>query len=104
MIIDAEAIIQGRDGVTDFEALHRRSRNAYVFDLLMLDEADLRGKHVRRKELERIFRRCKSGLVLNFAIRPRLGGIQSGLPHGPRGDCVEANRCAVSVGQVINMA
>jgi bifunctional non-homologous end joining protein LigD len=74
MIIDAEAVIQGRDGVTDFEALHGRTRNAhvfaYVFDLLMLDEADLRGKpwHVRRKELERIFRRWKSGLVLNFAI------------------------------------
>jgi hypothetical protein len=39
---------------------------AYVFDVLMLDGADLRGQpwQVRRKELERIFRRWKSGLVV----------------------------------------
>jgi bifunctional non-homologous end joining protein LigD len=74
MIIDAEAVIQGPDGVTDFEALHGRTRNAdafaYVFDVLMLDGTDLRGQpwQVRRKELERIFKRWKSALVLNFAI------------------------------------
>jgi bifunctional non-homologous end joining protein LigD len=74
MILDAEAVIQGPDGVTDFEALHGRTRNAeafaYVFDVLMLDGADLRALpwQVRRKELERIFRRWKSGLVLNFAV------------------------------------
>jgi ATP-dependent DNA ligase len=41
-----------------------------VFDLLMLDGTDLRGQpwQVRRKELERVFKRWKAGLVLNFAI------------------------------------
>jgi bifunctional non-homologous end joining protein LigD len=74
MIIDAEAVIQGPEGITDFEALHGRTRNAdafaYVFDVLMLDGTDLRGQpwQVRRKELERIFKRWKSALVLNFAI------------------------------------
>jgi bifunctional non-homologous end joining protein LigD len=77
MIIDAEAVIQGPEGVTDFEALHGRTRNAdafaYVFDLLMLDGTDLRGQpwQVRRQELERVFRRWRSGLVLNFAIVAR---------------------------------
>jgi ATP-dependent DNA ligase len=46
MIIDAEVVIQGPDGVTDFEALHGRARNAeafaYVFDILSLEGADLR--------------------------------------------------------------
>jgi bifunctional non-homologous end joining protein LigD len=75
MIIDAEVVIQGPDGVTDFEALHGRSRNseafAYVFDLLMLDgAADLRRLpwQQRRDELEHIFKRWKAGLVLNFSI------------------------------------
>ena|ERR1044071_9153684 len=74
MVIDAEAVIQDADGVTDFEALHGRERNAeafaYVFDLLMLDGVDMRALpwQLRRKELERIFRRWKSGLVLSLAI------------------------------------
>jgi ATP-dependent DNA ligase len=74
MIIYAEAVIQGPDGVTDFEALHGRTRNAeafaYVFDILALEGADLRALpwQVRRKELELIFKRWKSGMVLNFAI------------------------------------
>ena len=36
----------------------------------MLDGTDLRGQpwQVRRKELERVFKRWKAGLVLNFAI------------------------------------
>ena len=41
MILDAEACIAAPDGVTDFEALQGRERNAeafaYVFDLLMLE-------------------------------------------------------------------
>lgn len=74
MIIDAEAVIQGPDGVADFEALHGRTRNAeafaYVFDLLMLEGEDLRRLpwRERRAKLERIFGRSKRGLVLSLAV------------------------------------
>ena len=74
MVIDAEAVIQGPDGVTNFEALHARTRNseafAYVFDLLMLEGRDLREMpwHERRGELQRIFRRSRAGLMVSKAI------------------------------------
>jgi bifunctional non-homologous end joining protein LigD len=77
MILDAEVCIAGPDGVTDFEALHGRERNAeafaYVFDLMMLDGVDMRALpwQLRRTELERIFHRWKSGLVLSLAIAGR---------------------------------
>ena len=74
MVIDAEAVIQGPDGVTNFEALHARTRNpeafAYVFDLLMLEGRDLREMpwRERRAELQRIFRRSRAGLMVSKAI------------------------------------
>jgi bifunctional non-homologous end joining protein LigD len=74
MVIDSEAVIQGPDGVTNFEALHARTRNseafAYVFDLLMLEGRDLREMpwHERRGELQRIFRRSRAGLMMSKAV------------------------------------
>ena len=74
MVIDAEAVIQGPDGVTNFEALHARTRNseafAYVFDLLMLEGRDLREMpwRERRAELQRIFRRSRAGLMMSKAV------------------------------------
>lgn len=74
MIIDAEAVIQRPDGVTDFEALHDQKRFAeafaFVFDLMMLNGSDLRALpwRERRADLQRIFRRSRSGLVLSKAI------------------------------------
>ena len=53
-ILDAEVVWLGSDGVADFEALHSRSNDArataLAFDLLMLDEEDMRRKsYVERK-------------------------------------------------------
>jgi bifunctional non-homologous end joining protein LigD len=53
-ILDAEAVWLGSDGVADFEALHSRSNDgratALAFDLLMLNEEDMRRKpYVERK-------------------------------------------------------
>ena len=53
-ILDAEAVWLDSNGVADFEALHSRSNDsratALAFDLLMLDEEDLRRKpYVERK-------------------------------------------------------
>ena len=45
-VMDAECCCDGADGVTDFNSLHSRLNDhnafAYVFDLLMLEEADIR--------------------------------------------------------------
>jgi bifunctional non-homologous end joining protein LigD len=48
VVIDAEAVVQDANGITDFEAVHGRIRNsevfAFGFDLLMLDGEDLRAR------------------------------------------------------------
>jgi len=110
MVIDAEAVIQGPDGLTDFEALHSRFRNAeafaYVFDLLMLEGADLRALpwRERRAELQRIFRRSRSGLVLSKAIVGRGPEIyQTACRMGLEG-IVQTDRRAVYVRQGQNLA
>jgi hypothetical protein len=53
-ILDAEAVWLDSNGMADFEALHSRSNDgratALAFDLLMLNEEDMRRKpHVERK-------------------------------------------------------
>ena len=70
-IIDAEAAVVGTGGVTDFEALQGRGRNAeavgYAFDLMMLDGEDWRPRSWldRRKRLKRLLGRRSLGLVFN---------------------------------------
>jgi bifunctional non-homologous end joining protein LigD len=62
-IIDAEAAIVGAEGISDFEALHNRSRNAeavaFAFDLMMLDGKDTRPAPwmIRRRMLKRLIGR-----------------------------------------------
>jgi bifunctional non-homologous end joining protein LigD len=64
-IIDAEVVWLGSDGVADFDALHSRANEgratALAFDLLMLNDEDIRKKpFVERKEkLRKVLRRCK---------------------------------------------
>jgi bifunctional non-homologous end joining protein LigD len=67
-IIDAEAAIVGADGISDFEALHNRSRNAeavaFAFDLMMLDGKDVRPAPwmIRRRMLKKLLGRRAIGL------------------------------------------
>ena len=66
-IFDAEAVWLGSDGVTDFEALHSRSNDnratALAFDLLMLNEEDIRRKpYVERKAALRKLLRGDRGI------------------------------------------
>jgi bifunctional non-homologous end joining protein LigD len=73
-IIDAEAVIQRADGVTDFEALHARTRDsdviAFAFDLMMLDGKDLRRRPwiERRATLKKLLGRNLAGIVFNKHI------------------------------------
>ena len=66
-ILDAEVVWLGSDGVADFEALHSRSNDArataLAFDLLMLDEEDMRRKsYVERKAALRKLLRGDRGI------------------------------------------
>jgi bifunctional non-homologous end joining protein LigD len=73
-IIDAEAVIVGKDGITDFETLHDRKRNheavAYAFDLMMLDGKDLLPLPWldRRRRLTRLLGRQALGLRYNHEV------------------------------------
>jgi bifunctional non-homologous end joining protein LigD len=68
-IIDAEAVVCGKDGVTDFEALHARTREheafAYAFDLMMADGKDLRRLPLkdRKAMLRECTRRASHGML-----------------------------------------
>jgi bifunctional non-homologous end joining protein LigD len=67
-IIDAECCLPGKDGVTDFAALHARTNDAgcmaYAFDLMMLDDEDLRTEPLldRRRRLAKALARASGGL------------------------------------------
>jgi bifunctional non-homologous end joining protein LigD len=74
-IIDAEAAILGADGISDFEALHNRTRNAeavaFAFDVMMLDGRDVRHEPwlIRRRMLKRLLLgRRASGLSYSKEI------------------------------------
>jgi len=69
-IIDAEAVIIGPDGITDFKAMESRQRDdeafAYVFDLMVLDGEDLRQRPwLERRELLRKILRKTSAIHFN---------------------------------------
>ena len=73
-ILDAECCCADNQGVTDFDALHSRLNDhnafAYAFDLLQLDDVDLRRVPLiqRRKQLARMLRRSKPGIRLSEHI------------------------------------
>ena len=72
--MDAECCCAGADGVTDFNSLHSRLDDhnafAYVFDLLILEETDIRPMPLveRRKQLAKLLRKAKPGIRLSEHI------------------------------------
>lgn len=75
VIIDAEAVCPGNDGIADFEALHSRTHDgeaiAFCFDLLMHDGDDLRTlplieRKARLSKLLRPLSRSKAGIGLRY--------------------------------------
>jgi bifunctional non-homologous end joining protein LigD len=73
-IIDAECCCANDDGLTDFDALHSRvndhSAFAYAFDLLVVDEMDIRLSPLsdRRERLAKLLRKAKPGIRLSEHI------------------------------------
>ena len=67
-IFDAEVVWLGSDGVADFDALHSRVNDgratACAFDLLMLNDEDLRRKPLaeRKAMLRKVLRRTRNGI------------------------------------------
>jgi ATP-dependent DNA ligase len=70
-IIDGEVIACGDNGLSDFELLRYRRRDAAVtlvgFDLIELDGHDLRREPIehRKAELAQLLAGCRPGIVLN---------------------------------------
>jgi bifunctional non-homologous end joining protein LigD len=68
VIIDAEVVCAGEDGIPDFELLHDRTNDhiaiACAFDLLMLNGEDLRRKPFaeRKAALGKLLRRGRGGI------------------------------------------
>jgi ATP-dependent DNA ligase len=69
-VIDAEAVVLGVDGVSDFEALHSRQHDEevqlYAFDIVALDGEDLRGLplSLRKTNLARLLARRPDGIFV----------------------------------------
>ena len=69
-MIDAEAVLLGVDGISDFDGLHSRKFDAevqlYAFDALMLDGDDLRQLplSMRKTNLARLLARRPEGIFL----------------------------------------
>jgi bifunctional non-homologous end joining protein LigD len=81
-VIDGEAVVVGANGISDFDALHGRKRNAevvlYAFDLLADDGVDMRDEtlRIRKLWLGKLLKRSGGGILYNEheagAIGPRL--------------------------------
>ena len=74
IVLDGEGVVCGKDGVSDFNALHSQARDAdvflYAFDVLELDGEDLRREplEARKGKLAKVLRRVKDGILLNEHI------------------------------------
>jgi len=74
IILDGEGVVCGKDGVSDFNALHSQARDAdvflYAFDVLELNGEDLRSERLetRKATLAKALRRVKDGILLNEHI------------------------------------
>ena len=70
-VLDGEAVLLGRDGRSDFDALHSRSCNDevqfYAFDILTSDGDDLRKLplSMRKASLARLLARRVDGIFLS---------------------------------------
>jgi bifunctional non-homologous end joining protein LigD len=81
-VVDGEAVVLRPDGISDFDALHGRKRNAevrlYAFDLLADDGVDMRDEtlQIRKLWLGKLLKRSGDGIIYNEheagAIGPRL--------------------------------
>lgn len=73
-VLDGEAVICGRDGVSDFDKLHARRSDdlvfLYAFDLLELNGEDLRKERLERRKtkLQRLLSRADDGIRFNEHI------------------------------------
>ncbi len=73
IMLDGEGVVCGEDGVSNFDALHSKQRDAdvflYAFDLLELDREDQRQARLvdRKTKLDALLRRSRvdSGIQLN---------------------------------------
>ena len=67
-IVDTEVVCAGENGISDFELLHSRTHDhlavACAFDLLMLNDDDLRRKPFaeRKAALRQLLRRSREGI------------------------------------------
>jgi len=74
IILDGEGVVCGKDGVSDFNALHSQTRDAdvflYAFDVLELEGEDLRRERLetRKGRLAKALSRAKDGILLNEHI------------------------------------
>src|SRR5215469_14946540 len=78
-VIDGEAVVLDGDGIADFNALHSRRHDAkvwlYAFDVLALDDEDLRGLplSLRKLNLARLLsRRQPDGIFAAPYVGPEL--------------------------------
>jgi bifunctional non-homologous end joining protein LigD len=106
-VIDGEAVVCGRDGVSDFEKLHSHAYDdqaiLYAFDLLELDGEDLRPRRLEQRKamLTAVLRRAPSGHLSGRARgRRRRGHLRCCLPSRIGGHRVEAPGYALYVGAV----
>lgn len=73
-ILDAEAVCDNDEGVTDFARLHARCADqsvyAYAFDIMMLNDEDLRDRELgaRKALLDKALRRAQPGVRLSEHI------------------------------------
>jgi bifunctional non-homologous end joining protein LigD len=78
-IIDGEAVVLGVDGLSDFDALHSRRHDddvqLYAFDVLALDDDDLRGLplSIRKANLAELLHRRPQGIFPATFERGELG-------------------------------
>jgi bifunctional non-homologous end joining protein LigD len=70
-VFDGEAVICGKNGVSDFDKLHARRHDhcvfLYAFDLLELNGDDLRSETLERRKakLQRLLSRADNGIQFN---------------------------------------
>jgi ATP-dependent DNA ligase len=79
-VIDAEAVLLGVHGISDFDGLHSRRFDAevqlYAFDALMLDGEDLRQLplSMRKTNLARLLARRPEGIFVAPFEQGEIGG------------------------------
>jgi ATP dependent DNA ligase domain len=109
-LIDGEVVRCDEKGLAVFEKLRQRQeeRGAFLFafDLLELNGADLRREpiEVRKATLASLLRKSRYGLCLNEHLEHDCG--LTVFQHACRmgGDCLEADRIALPIGEIAGLA